>query len=111
MANRTRSVRIVAWVTPEEKERIKANMQKAGMKNFGAYARRMLMNGQVVRQDFTEIRSLTGQIGKIGSNVNQIAKRANERRLVTKGDIDDVLSCLQRVLHVLNTEVKRVLRS
>jgi len=70
-----------------------------------------MLDGQIIKKDYSELRGLTGQINKIGSNVNQIAKRANERRLVTKGEIDEVLRYLQQVLRILNKEVKRFLRS
>lgn len=111
MANRSRTVALQVYVTPEEHEKIKNIMSGAGINNFSAYARAMLLNDRVVRKDFTELKSLTGQIGKIGSNVNQIAKRANERKVVPQEDIDQVMLCLKQVLRILEREVRRVLRS
>ena len=42
------------------------------MDNFGAYARKMLIDGYVVKTDYTTIKNLIKEINKIGVNINQI---------------------------------------
>ena len=45
MANRTRPIIMRLAVTEYEKELIERKMQQLGTKNFGAYARKMLIDG------------------------------------------------------------------
>jgi len=66
---------MVVDVPPEEKEMIHAKMQQLGTGNFGAYARKMLIDGYVIKKDYSEIKKLTAELGKIGSNINQLAKK------------------------------------
>ena len=87
--NRTKG--ILVRVSEEEKDLILQRMRQAGITNLSAYTRQMLINGWIIRRDFKELKGLTAQIGRIGSNVNQIAKRANESRIVTQEDIDNVI--------------------
>jgi len=83
---------MVIDVTSEEKEMIQTKMLQLETKNFGAYARKMLIDGYVIKKDYSEIKKLTAELGKIGSNINQIAKRANETRHVDADDIRDILA-------------------
>ena len=66
-------------------------MLQLGTENFGAYARKMLIDGYVIKKDFSELKALTAELGKIGSNINQLAKRANESRNVNAEDIRNIL--------------------
>ena len=91
MAVRTRTVRKVVDVTSDEKEMIHAKMQQLGTGNFGAYARKMLIDGYVIKKDYSEIKKLTAQLGKIGSNINQLAKRANQSHNVSADEIRNML--------------------
>ena len=70
---------------------IHAKMQQLGTGNFGAYARKMLIDGYVIKKDYSEIKKLTAELGKIGSNINQLAKRANESRNVDADDIRNMM--------------------
>lgn len=82
---------MVVDVTPEEKEIIQTKMLQLGTENFGAYARKMLIDGYVIKKDYSEIKALTAELGKIGSNINQLAKRANQSRNVDADDIRNMM--------------------
>ena len=64
-------------VTPEEREKIERKMEEYGTDNMAAYLRKMAIDGYVIRLELPEIGTLTGQLGKVGSNINQIARRVN----------------------------------
>lgn len=80
------------------------------MNNLSEYSRQMLLNGQVVKKEFREIRGLTAQIGRLGGNINQIAKRANEKRVVPKSDIDEVALLMRTILRILKSDLKAALK-
>ena len=87
---RKRAVQIIVRVTPEEKAEILKNMESVGISNLSVYARKMMLNGQVIHADFTEIKELSRQLGYLARNINQIALRANETRNLYKSDVEDL---------------------
>lgn len=87
---RKRAVQIIVRVTPEEKAEILKNMESVGISNLSVYARKMMLDGQVIHADFTEIKELSRQLGYLAHNINQIALRANETRNLYKSDVEDL---------------------
>ena len=51
MANRTRNIVLRVPVTPEERALIQQKMAQLHTKNFSAYARKMLIDGYVTKDD------------------------------------------------------------
>ena len=98
---RKRAVQIIVRVTPEEKAEILKNMESVGISNLSVYARKMMLDGQVIHADFTEIKELSRQLGYLARNINQIALRANETRNLYKSDVED----LQRDYAALKDEI------
>lgn len=87
---RKRAVQIIVRVTPEEKAEILKNMESVGISHLSVYARKMMLDGQVIHADFTEIKELSRQLGYLARNINQIALRANETRNLYKSDVEDL---------------------
>ena len=87
---RKRAVQIIVRVTQEEKAEILKNMESVGISNLSVYARKMMLDGQVIHADFTEIKELSRQLGYLARNINQIALRANETRNLYKSDVGDL---------------------
>ena len=74
-----RTVGLYTKVTPEEKDVIDEKMKQAGIGNLRAYLRKMAVDGYVVRVDMGCLVEAVKLLRSISSNVNQIAKRCNER--------------------------------
>jgi len=91
MANRTRTLQIKFRVSEEERQMLETKMKQYGTDNMEAYLRKMAIDGYVIKKDYSEIKKLTAELGKIGSNINQLAKRANESRYVDMDDIRNIL--------------------
>lgn len=87
---RKRAVQIIVRVTQEEKAEILKNMESVGISNLSVYARKMMLDGQVIHADFTEIKELSRQLGYLARNINQIALRANETRNLYRSDVEDL---------------------
>ena len=85
---RKRAVQIIVRVTQEAE--ILKNMESVGISNLSVYARKMMLDGQVIHADFTEIKELSRQLGYLARNINQIALRANETRNLYKSDVEDL---------------------
>ena len=66
-------------VTPDEAAIIEQKMAAAGVKNRSAFFRAMVLNGYLLRLDLPELRKAARLMGRLSNNVNQIARRMNER--------------------------------
>lgn len=101
MVNRKRDIQKFFRVNEEEDKMIKEKMKQLGTDNFGAYARKMLIDGYVVKTDYTTIKNLIKEINKIGVNINQIAKRTNETNRIYEDDIKELKGELEQVWQLL----------
>jgi bacterial mobilization protein len=90
MAKRERTVMLRLMVTEEEADMIRQKMLQVGTTNFSMYARKMLIDGYVIKRDFSELKALTKELSNLARNINQIALRANETRSIYQQDIDDL---------------------
>jgi len=88
--NRKRKIRVVFYVDEDEAELVKEKMAAANIRNREAYIRKMILDGYIVRLDFSDVRKMVQLLSNATSNLNQIAKRANETRSVYEGDIRDL---------------------
>ena len=105
MANRKRDIQKKLFVNEEVDKIIKEKMKQLGTDNFGAYARKMIVDGYVVKTDYTTIKNLIKEINKIGVNINQIAKRANETNRVYEDDIKELKGELEEVWQLLKSNL------
>jgi len=85
-----RTIFVTARVTEAENALIEEKMQVAGIANRGAYIRKMILDGYVVRIDFSEVRELSRLLRNATNNLNQVAKRANETHSIYASDIKDL---------------------
>lgn len=109
IVKRERQRRVVLDVTEKEYDIIQQKMLLAGTNNFSLYARKMLLDGVVVRTDFSALRELTSELGHIGNNINQIAYRANSTRFVKTEDIQQLLKNQNEMRKLINKQVNKVL--
>ena len=63
-------------LTENEYRTLQQNAQKCGLSR-SAYLRRLILNKPVKARPTKDIQKLIGEINKIGSNVNQIARSVN----------------------------------
>ncbi len=108
---RKRAVQIIVRVTQEEKAEILKNMESVGISNLSVYARKMMLDGQVIHADFTEIKELSRQLGYLARNINQIALRANETRNLYKSDVEDLQRDYAAVKDEILTYLTKVVKS
>ena len=88
--NRTRAIQLKLRVNQQEKEIIQQKMQQLGTNNMGAYLRKMAIDGFILKLDMAEMKEMLSLMRRISSNVNQIAKRANETGRVYDVDLEEI---------------------
>ena len=103
---RRRPIRIVFRLDESEAALLEEKIAEAGIRNREAYIRRMVLDGYVLKLDFSDVRRMVWLLSNISNNINQIAKRANETRSVSAGDVQ----VLQAELAPLWNELRSVMR-
>jgi hypothetical protein len=88
--NRARPVHFHLWATEYEAAAIHCRMAEMGVSSFSAFARKMMLDGYHITLDLTDVREMCALLRRVGLNVNQIAKRANETRSIYAADVDDL---------------------
>ena len=90
MVSRKRNIQMKFWVTEAEKLLIDEKMTQLPTKRYGAYLRKMAIDGYAVKLDLPELREAVAMLGRYNGNINQIAKRANETGRVYDTDIQEI---------------------
>ena len=70
MVRRTRDIQKKIWLTPQEERTIAKKMEMIGTENFGAYARKMLIDGYIIVVDYTEQKKLAAEINKVEKRIS-----------------------------------------
>jgi len=77
MKPRKRNIHFHVMVSQEEFDAIYKRMAEAGVTNAGAFARKMLLNGQIIHVDLSPVRELVSLQRRCANNLNQVAIHAN----------------------------------
>lgn len=111
MANRSRNVRIEIKVSEEEKAIIEKKMQVTGTTNLSRYARKMMLDGYVIKRDYDELRKLTNELGYLSRSINQIVKRANTTNSIYEEDLIDLKNFYEKADTLLRKSIIKRIRS
>lgn len=110
MPSKSYPIRRIVEVTEEQNQMIEQKMAQAGTTNFSWYARKMLIDGYIVKRDFSELKSLTRELANLARSINQIAKRANETRNIYEQDIKDLQVYYFKVKSAVSERLVKMLR-
>ena len=97
MANRKRNIQMKFYVTEEEKWLIDGKMAQLPTRRYGAYLRKMAIDGYIIQLDTTDIKRMNAALSAIGRNVNQIAKRVNAGGGAYKADMQEIQERLDEI--------------
>ena len=101
MANRKRNIQMKFYVTENKKRLIDEKMSQLPTRRYGAYLRKMAIDGYIIYTDTADIKAFTKELAAIGRNINQIAKRINAGGPAYQADMDEIWQ-LQR--HILSSQ-------
>lgn len=103
---RRRNIQKLIRLNPDEERQIKKRMEKARVKTFQNYARKMLLLGSVVTIDFSELIGVKQEINRIGVNINQIAKYVNVSEEVTQEELQALKNSLAEINDLITSKLK-----
>ena len=90
MPDRTRPIRKEICLNEQELNLIQHKMRQLGTHNFGAYARKMLIDGYIIKVDYTEQKKLAAAVSRAASNINQICRRINSTGTLYAEDVAEL---------------------
>ena len=72
---RRRPIHLHVMVSEEELALIRERMAEAGIRNMGAYMRKMALNGYVLHVDLSPVQELVSLQRRCSNNLNQVANQ------------------------------------
>ena len=109
MQNRARAEQLIVRVTPHEKELIQKRMAQCHTDNFSLYARKMLIDGRVIHVDLSQFQELAGEVHKVGTNINQIAKTINATGMIYGDDMNRLKEAMDEIWRLLRSSLSILL--
>ena len=97
MENRKRNIQMKFYVTEEEKRLIDEKMKQLPIKQYGAYFRKMAIDGYILVVDRSDTKAYIRELQAVSRNINQIAKRANATGTVYRQDIEDIKKAVDEI--------------
>lgn len=109
MPDRTRPVRKEICLNEQELSMVRHKMNQLGTRNFGAYARKMLIDGYIIKVDYTEQKKLAAAVSRVASNINHVCRRINRTGHVYEDDVAELKARMADVWELLKTRQREEL--
>ena len=97
MTNRKRTNPVQFYLDDDEQYILDEKFRLSGMKSKSAFLRKLILYGYVYDVDYSYLRNYNTELGRISSNLNQIAKRINNTGNIYKEDMDEVKELMNEV--------------
>lgn len=94
--------------TDAEDELIRKKMENFGIRKKSIYFRAMVLNGYLLKLDLPQIRELLRLMKNLTNNVNQIARRMNERGSIYETEMDEILEKMDDLWKIMNQILSRL---
>jgi hypothetical protein len=96
MANRTRNNGIYLMLSDDELEILNKKYELSGCKTLRQFIMKCVLEKDIFVLDMKVFKDMSTNIGRITSNVNQIAKRVNSTGIIYKDDMNDLRKLLEK---------------
>ena len=93
----------------EENELINRKIEESFFPNFQNFALH-LIQGEIRHVDYSELNRLTTEIHKIGININQMARLANQFHEISSEDIKDLTDKVQSLNALVQSELNKLIK-
>ena len=106
MPDRTRPIRKEICLNEQELNLIHHKMRQLGTHNFEAYARKLLIDGYIIKVDYTEQKKLAAAVSRVASNINQICRRINSTGRCYEDDVAELKAQQAEIWELLKVRQK-----
>ena len=100
MPDRTRPIRKEICLSEQELNLIQHKMRQLGTHNFGAYARKMLIDG------YTEQKKLAAAVSRVATNINHVCRRINSTGRCYEDDVAELKARQAEIWELLKIRQK-----
>lgn len=108
--NRKRPIPKKVRFSEVELEYLNKKIERSPFNNFQNYARILLLSGEVKMVDYSELQHLTGEVNRIGNNINQMARLAHQFKEISSEDINDLSQQLREIKLMISERFKEELK-
>lgn len=105
---RKRDKQLKIWVSQEELDMIHEKMADFGTRHMGAFIRKLVIDGYVIKLEIPELKEILHQLGPIGNNVNQMARKLNAGGSIYHADIAEINAKLDAVYKLQRRILKKL---
>ena len=105
--NRTRKNELKIYLSDDEKYILDRKVELLKRKSISHYIRTLILYGFVYDVDYSYLRQYNETLGKISSNLNQIAKRINSTGNVYEEDMKEVKGIMDEVWRTQKAMLKK----
>ena len=109
MPDRTRPIRKEICLNEQELNLIQHKMRQLGTHNFGAYTRKMLIDGYIIKVNYTEQKKLAAAVSHAAANINQVCRRINQAGRFYAADIAELKARQEEIWSLLKESQKQEL--
>ena len=88
---------------------VRHKMNQLGTRNFGAYARKMLIDGYIIKVDYTKQKKLAAAVSRVASYVNQNCRRINSTGRCYEDDVTELKERMADVWGLLKVQQRNEL--
>lgn len=103
MANKTRPKQVVIRLTEEEFMYLQEQVERAGM-NQQEYCRKSILGKEIRNMD--GIKEVIPQLGRIGNNLNQIARILNQHSKINTEELSQTLKGCEEIWQLLRQSIQ-----
>ena len=109
MPNRTRPIRKEICLNERKLSIVRHKMNKLGTRNFGEYVRKMLIDGYIIKVDYTEQKKLAATVSRIATNINHVCRRINSTGHFYDADVAELKERMADVWELLKVQQRNEL--
>ena len=105
--NRKREVLLRVFVTKNEKDFIYEKMKALNTNNFGAYARKMLIDGYAINTDYSDLKTVIAEMQKIAVDISKIARLVNSTSRIYEQDFNEIQGKVDDIWQLLRSSLSK----
>ena len=105
--NRKRPIQKKVWLNKDENDYLRKKIEASPYNNFQKFVRIMLITGEIVNVDYSELRKLNQEVSRIGNNVNQMVRLANQFEEISPDDVQTLISEVRNLQVMVTAALKR----
>ena len=105
---RKRDKQLKIWVSQEELDMIHQKMAEFGTPNMGAFVRKMVIDGYIVKLDIPELKEIIRLLSITSNNVNQMARQLNSGKGIYPQELTEVEAQLEQIYKLLRKVMRGI---